>query len=82
MKTIQLVSGTVEAELTTNSPKSSYGLPVLRCNGDDYGPKDWVTGLGLMAGDIAVVGNLEGTLDFLKQAADADKYWDLGNVTK
>ena len=27
-------------ELTTNSPASHYGIPVLRIDGDDYGPAD------------------------------------------
>ena len=81
MKTIYLVTGTVRAELTTNSPKSSHGLPVLRCDGEDFGPKDYIPRIGLMAGDVAVVGNLPGTLAFLRQASDASKYWDMEQIT-
>lgn len=33
---------TVNAELTTESTMSHYGIPVLRINGVDYGPRDIV----------------------------------------
>jgi hypothetical protein len=32
----------MKAELTTDSTMSHYGIPVLRLNGNDYGPKDVV----------------------------------------
>lgn len=76
---IEILGRTVEAELTTDSPKSSYGLPVLRVDGEDYGPGDWVG--ALKAGDIAILGRLQGTRDFLDQHPEASRWWDLSQVT-
>jgi len=43
--------GGLLAVLTVNSPASSYGLPVLRVEGQDYGPGDRVPVLGRLAGE-------------------------------
>lgn len=82
MKTIKLsfLDFELSVELTTESPKSSYGLPVLRVNGLDYGPKDHVAGTNLTAGDVAILSKIEGTKDFLCQAPDAARWWDIKSV--
>lgn len=77
---IEIPSGTVEVELTTESAASSFGLPVLRVAGVDHGPCDWVGSTGLMAGDIAILGKIPGTRGFLNQAPDAARWWDVENV--
>lgn len=79
---IEIPSGSVEAELTTESAVSSYGLSVLRVSGVDHGPRDWVGNTGLMAGDVAILGKIPGTRGFLMQDPDAARWWDVENVTK
>ena len=77
---IESLDTNCEVELTTDSPKSSYGLPVLRVDGNDYGPCDWVGGQ-LLAGDLAVLAKLPGTRAFLQQSPNASKWWNLESVT-
>lgn len=47
-----ILTGRIEAELTTEHPASSYGIPVLVIDGQGYGTADTIPSLDLSAGDL------------------------------
>ena len=47
-----ILTGRIEAALTTEHPASSYGIPVLVIDGIAYGTDDGIPFLGVSAGDL------------------------------